>query len=71
MREEYRRAITEASAMAEQFQTSRSKPIPVDQQLAMWKEECRLIVNKNRVKEDRYASEISTMKIDMSSVALR
>ena len=34
----------------------------------MWTEECRLIVNKDRVHEDRYKTEIGTMTVEMSSI---
>ena len=68
MREEYRGATLEAKEMAEQCIARRSKLSTVEQQLAAWKDVCRLVVTQNRDKKDRYETEIGTMKTDMSTM---
>ena len=58
MREEYRRTTSKINEVTAHFLASRVRLYSVEHQVVTWKEERRLIVSKNRGKEDRYAEEV-------------
>ena len=49
--------------------SSQSKSLQTKRLVSDWKEECRLIVHKGRLKEDHYEVEMSTMKSEMLSLS--
>ena len=67
VREEYRKLSRIVNEINAHFLVSRSRLLVVEQQDNDWKEECRLIVNTGRGKDDKYEAEVVSLRTEVTA----
>ena len=49
--------------------STQTKIVETERLTLEWKEECHLIVNKNRINDDKYEAELTSMKSELISMS--